>query len=92
MPPAPDATGLVVQCVVVRAVTADIKTTMTNDTLKQKLREEFDEKFLPSSLKWKDVVHCTCCSTEQEYAEIKDFLDTAIDRAVQEERKHLDEI
>lgn len=40
----------------------------------QKMSEDFDEKFVPSSLKWKDAVHCTCCSTKEEYDAIKHFI------------------
>ena len=66
---------------------------MTDQTIENTIKE-FREKFLPSSLKWKDAVHCTCCSTEQEYKDIESFLRThlleAEERGVQEGQAKMD--
>ena len=43
-------------------------------SLIQETLKNFDEKFVPASLKWKDAVHCTCCTTEEEYNDIKSFI------------------
>ena len=51
---------------------------MNPKTISQVL-EEFEEDFVPSSLKWKDVVHCTCCSTEEEYNNIKNFIKSSLE-------------
>lgn len=47
---------------------------MSNNTQQNKWEDIFDKKFVPSSLKWKNAEHCTCCSTEEEYEAIKSFI------------------
>lgn len=55
---------------------------MTLQQLQNSAAERFEKEFVPSSLKWKDVKHCTCCSTEEEYNRIKSFLLSSIAEAV----------
>lgn len=54
-------------------------------TLKNKIaeiRKKWKQDFVPSSLKWKDAVHCTCCSTKSEYKEIEKFFFSSIQEVV----------
>jgi hypothetical protein len=68
---------------------------MNPKTISQVL-EEFEIDFVPSSLKWRDAVHCTCCSTEEEYNNIKSFIKSSLEAILEscpleeKEYQHID--